>query len=90
MAAMANSELSQIQREYLNLKQSYEDAEALTKTNTSKVVVFNFKALQLLRIKSLQQELFRMQLRFTLGGFTSEEYPGGLKSLDASLCNYGQ
>ncbi|KAN0095156.1 hypothetical protein V8E51_015867 [Hyaloscypha variabilis] len=81
---------SALEREYLGLKASYENAAALAQTDTKKVVVLNFKALQLLRIKSLQQELFTMQMRFTLGGFAAEEYPAKLELLDTTLSNYGK
>lgn len=50
--------------------------------------MLNFKALQLLRIKALQQELFSLQMRFTLGGFAANEYSTKLDLLDATLANY--
>jgi hypothetical protein len=87
---MEGSDKSQVEREYFNLKASYENAVALNQTDTEKVVVLNFKALQLLRIKTLQQELFNLQMRFTLGGFTAEEYPAKLEHLDKTLRNYGR
>ena len=78
------------EQEYLNIKASYENAVALTGTDTEKVVVLNFKVLQLLRIKSLQQELFRLQMRHKLVGFKAGEYPRQLEHLDNTLYSYGR
>lgn len=86
---MANDESASSQHEYTNLKASYENAVTLLETDTKKVVVLNFKALQLLRIKTLQQELFTLQMKLTLGGFAPDEYPAKLKLLDATLIQYG-
>jgi hypothetical protein len=86
---MANDESASFQQEYTNLKASYENAVTLLETNTKKVVVLNFKALQLLRIRTLQQELFTLQMKLTLGGFSPEEYPANLEQLDAALAQYG-
>jgi hypothetical protein len=87
---MTDPKTSEFETEFLNLKASYENALALTETDTSNVVVLDFRTLQLLRIKSLQQELFRMQMRFILGGFTASEYPAKLRQLDEALSNYGE
>lgn len=86
---MTNDESTSVQHEYANLKASYENAVTLLETNTKKVVVLNFKALQLLRIKTLQQELFTLQMKLTLGGFSPQEYPVKLEQLDATLAQYG-
>ncbi|KAK5219994.1 hypothetical protein LTR72_007525 [Exophiala xenobiotica] len=77
-------------RAFLNAKQAYQDAIAITETNTKNIVVLNFKALQLLRIKSLQQELFDLQMRFQLGGYSPDEYSQSLVTLDSTLQNYAQ
>jgi len=87
---MATRVMSPAEREYKTLKDAYDNAVALTQTDTKKVVILNFKSLQLLRIKALQQELFSMQLRFMLGGFTPEEYPSKLEHLDSTLHSYGK
>lgn len=85
---MSSADIPSFANEYVTLKASYDNAVTLLKTNTKKIIVLNFKALQLLRIKSLQQELFTLQMKFILGGITLEEYPTNLEQLDLVLSNY--
>lgn len=84
------TEAERAYRVFQDAKQAYEDAVAVTHTNTGNIVVLNFKALQLLRIKTLQQELFDLQMRLQFGGFTADEYNQKLTVLDTTLTSYGQ
>jgi hypothetical protein len=77
-------------KNFLDAKRAYEDAVAITQTNTSNIVVLNFKALQLLRIRTLQQKLFDLQMGLQIGGFTPDEYDSKISVLDSTLQNYGQ
>ncbi|KAF1344154.1 hypothetical protein BDV97DRAFT_403101 [Delphinella strobiligena] len=47
---------------------SWEDGIDFTRINTKKLLVLNFRVLQLSRVETLQQELFDMQTRFALEG----------------------
>lgn len=87
---MAAQTIFPAEQEFQSHKDAYNNAVALLEIDTKKVIIFNFKSLQLLRIKALQQELFSLQLRFTLYGFTPEEYPSKLELLDSKLRSYGQ
>lgn len=79
-----------LQQDYLDTKALYEDAVDVTQTDTKTVVVLNFKALQLLRIKTLQQELFDFQMQISLGSIGPEERASKLQHLDTTLQAYGR
>lgn len=71
---------------------SYEDGYDLARTNTKKLLVLNFRVLQLLRVKQLQQELFDMQMRFTLKSIPmdSRSRESSIEKLDETLQRYGR
>jgi hypothetical protein len=79
---------SQDYEEQLN-SAAYRNAVDLVQTDTKRVLVLSFKALQLLRIKSLQQELFDLQMRIRLGGIRPEDYQAPLVHVDNRLLTYG-
>lgn len=69
---------------------AYANADAHTRAYDSRrIVVLNFRALQLLRIQSLQQELFRLQFAFKIIASTDAGYWGKLIELDTALASYG-
>lgn len=83
-----DNRLSRLDLDFTNVEQSYEKAAELSRTDSERVVVLNFKALQLLRIRSIQREPFSMQMKFRLGGITFEDYPRKLNRLDDLLDKY--
>jgi hypothetical protein len=70
-------------------KTAFKAIRAFSLADPKTAVVLNFKDLQLLRIKDLQQKLFDHQMRFSVGGITPERWEDTLKSLDEHLLAYG-
>ncbi|KAF4632146.1 hypothetical protein G7Y89_g5973 [Cudoniella acicularis] len=70
-------------------KESFEDASEISKNDSRRLVVLNFKTLQLIRIKALQRELFDLQMKFRLQGVLSSEYLSSRDKLDETLGKYG-
>lgn len=66
---------------------SWEDGIDFTRINTKKLLVLNFRVLQLSRVETLQQELFDMQTRFALEGtrMDSTSRASSIEKLDETL-----
>ncbi|KAF8859035.1 hypothetical protein BDZ45DRAFT_673590 [Acephala macrosclerotiorum] len=77
-------------REYLDFNASFGKALRVSQTHNARVIILNFKVLQLFRIQSLQEELLKLQKEFKLGGFADSEYPARLNQLDEALNRYCQ
>lgn len=90
MADQTTKDPEKARRDFVDAKRGYDDAIAVAHTNTGNIVVLNFKALQLLRIKSLQQELFDFQMELHLGLFSANDYDRKVSALDDTLQKYGQ
>lgn len=82
--AESESEFSQDKE----LRRTFQDILDLGEADPKTTVVLNFKDLQLLRIKTLQQKLFDHQMRFRLGGYGPEQFEDALKILDEDLMAY--
>jgi hypothetical protein len=67
----------------------FRDIVTFSQADAKSAVVLNFKDLQLLRIKDLQQKLFDHQMRLRVGGIAPERYQDALKILDEDLAAYG-
>jgi hypothetical protein len=67
----------------------FRDIVTFSQADAKSAVVLNFKDLQLLRIKDLQQKLFDHQMRLRVGGIAPERYRDALKILDEDLVAYG-
>lgn len=69
-------------------KRVFKDIRNFNEAEPETAVVLNFKDMQLLRIKDLQQKLFDHHMRFRVGGIAPERYEDALKSLDEDLLAY--
>ena len=74
--------------EYLSLKALYDAARVVTQTDTKSLVVLNFKALQLLPIKRLQNELFNLHMNLVLGAVKQGEEEETLAQIEITLKDY--
>lgn len=85
---MAGPRMADKEREYLDFNTLFIKALRVSQTHNARIVILNFKVLQLIRLKSLQEELLKLQTGFELGGFTDSEYPARLNQLDETLNRY--
>lgn len=90
LAVMAALEtISSVNRDQELQRSAFKAIQEFSKADPKTAVVLNFKDLQLLRIKDLQQKLFDHHMRFKVGGVAPERYEDALKILDENLLAYG-